>query len=373
MHIVIIHHDLFFQGGQYVAAKLAEGFFARGHQVDVIVSHAHADAAAVHGADKAFQLPQGVKLHVLPSRHASHNVFAMGRLLRRLKPDVIIPNSYHYNLCVYLAQKFFGLRIPVVYVEHCLTKSVPLSRKLHPEYWVARLSMHATAKIVAVADGVKRCVEESYGLPSDRVVRIYNPIFENPNLPEVVPDHLHPRLVGDHPFTVVGAGALCDRKNFSMLVEAFANFHKNIPNSQLLIFGGDSDEKLECALNEQITRLGLEDSAVLAGFTEHLQENLQKVQLFVLTSKREAFGIVLIEALAAGNAVISTDCPVGPREILRDGALGQLVPVGDVRALAEAMGRAYRRDYKPSASFLMMDYVLGTVLDRYETIVRDLK
>ena len=119
--------------------------------------------------------------------------------------------------------------------------------------------------------------------------------------------------------------------------------------------------------------MGLEDSAVLAGFTDHLQENLQRAQLFVLTSKREAFGIVLIEALAAGNAVISTNCPVGPREILRDGALGQLVPVGDVQALAEAMGRAYRRDYKPSASFLMMDYVLGTVLDRYETIVRDLK
>jgi glycosyltransferase involved in cell wall biosynthesis len=98
-----------------------------------------------------------------------------------------------------------------------------------------------------------------------------------------------------------------------------------------------------------VRELGLSGRVDLPGFVANPMSYMARARLFVLSSAWEGFGNVLVEALAAGTPVVSTDCPSGPREILRDGALGQLVPPGNPAALADAMRAVMETPADPAA------------------------
>jgi glycosyltransferase involved in cell wall biosynthesis len=139
------------------------------------------------------------------------------------------------------------------------------------------------------------------------------------------------------PFAVA-AGRLSSAKGFDVLLRAWAVARERsaaVRDLPLLLLGeGAEREHLE-ALVEQ---LGLEGAVQLPGFSSDLQAALAGAELFVLSSRYEGMGsFVLLEAMAHGTPVVATDCPSGPRELLRDGALGALVDVDDVDALAAAV------------------------------------
>ena len=156
-----------------------------------------------------------------------------------------------------------------------------------------------------------------------------------------------PNALPDDPWTpadgrakvIVTAGRLSRGKRQDLLVRAFARVARRNPDWELKIYGKGGRE---ASLRRLIARLELEDRAHLMGATDRLGDELGRASIFVLSSELEAFGIVLIEAMRAGLAVVSTDCPHGPRELVTDGEDGLLVPTGDVRALARAMDRLVR-------------------------------
>ena len=368
MIIVFIHQDLFFQGGQLVTARLASGLAARGHTVKVVVSKVHADIQREKPDARPFELPNRVPLHVLPSRKASKNIFALGMLLRRIRPDVIVTCVGHYNQCAMLAKIIFRVKAPIVYIEHNMTQvAVPIAKtfamRLH------RFCLEKETRIVAVSDGVKRCLCVGFGLSADKVARIYNPILDCLN-ERVLDSEIDPWLAKSaRPFSVVAAGALSgSRKGFDVLVEAFRVFHLKHGDSQLVIFGDGIDR---IKLQDQINAANLGEVAKLAGFTNSLIKNFRNADCFVHSAREEAFGIVIVEALAAGLPVVATDCPVGPREILKDGKLGQLVPVDDVQAMVDAIERVYLKKFSPSETFSPEPYRYAHVIDEYEMLLMD--
>ena len=116
--------------------------------------------------------------------------------------------------------------------------------------------------------------------------------------------------------------------------------------------------------------LGVAEQVDFPGFRENPYAFLARADLFVLSSRNEALPTVLIEAMACGCPVVSTDCPYGPREILEDGRLGPLVPVGDADALAEAMARVL--DAPPSRDLLRERasfFSVERAVDRYEEML----
>jgi len=123
------------------------------------------------------------------------------------------------------------------------------------------------------------------------------------------------------------------QKDFPTLIQAFAHVRRAYP-ARLLILGEGEERP---ALEALVRQLGLEQDVSLPGFAVNPYPYMARASLFVLSSRWEGLPGVLIEALYCGAPLVATDCPSGPREILRDGQYGQLVPVGDVTALAQAI------------------------------------
>ncbi|OSC63151.1 transferase [Streptomyces sp. BF-3] len=149
-------------------------------------------------------------------------------------------------------------------------------------------------------------------------------------VPNALPAGFRPRSTLETR-TVVIAGRLVGEKQLDQALDAWALLAPHHPAWTLRIFG---DGPLSGALRRQIAQLGLQSSVQLNGNSPHLAEEWAKASIALMTSKNEAFPLVLMEAQAAGVPVVSYDCPNGPREIVLDGQSGILVPPGDVEALA---------------------------------------
>ncbi|MET9882811.1 stealth conserved region 3 domain-containing protein [Streptomyces sp. NPDC006430] len=154
-------------------------------------------------------------------------------------------------------------------------------------------------------------------------------------VPNALPTGFRPRSTLETR-TVVTAGRLVGEKQLDHAVNAWAQVAPYHPDWILRIFG---DGPLAGPLRRQINQLGLHDSIQLNGNTPHLAEEWAKASIALMTSRNEAFPLVLMEAQAAGVPVLSYDCPNGPREIILDGRSGILVPHGDVAALALQLRR----------------------------------
>jgi glycosyltransferase involved in cell wall biosynthesis len=135
---------------------------------------------------------------------------------------------------------------------------------------------------------------------------------------------------------VIAAGRMRKQKNFRELVQAFAIVAESHPDWKLQIFGGGPNQG---RLEKLVAQRGLEGQVALNGQEKHLGQRLSEASIYALSSRREGFPMVLLEAMSKGLPVVSYDCPTGPREIVRDGENGLLVPHRDVEALAAGLAR----------------------------------
>jgi len=140
--------------------------------------------------------------------------------------------------------------------------------------------------------------------------------------------------------TVVAAGRLSRTKGFDVLIASWVHVAEQHPDWQLQIWG---EGGLRPELTQQITDLGLTSQVQLMGFSNQLQEELAQSSIFVLSSRAEGYPRVILEAMACGVPVVSTDCPSGPREMIESGVDGLLVPTQDAAALGSAINQMIER------------------------------
>ena len=399
MHIAFIIPFLLGGGAERVILNLTRGFIARGHRVDIVlfqnrIWHEIPNGARLFVAEESpgrnpetvnpMAPPEAVRLAAtsgpadwfrmagavgwdlqsLPSPRLVGEARAVASYLAREKPDCVLPNLARATTATLLACGSSGGRPPVVPVVHGL---VGFLRPRVRRRWT-RLFPHA-AHFIGISEGVSDSIATATGVPNGKITTIYNP---------AVPPDLHARMAEPtrHPWledsgapVILAAGRLDGVKDYSTMIKAFALIARRRPCRLLILGEGPMRERLENLVHE----LDLDDRVALPGWVANPYAFMSRASLFVLSSIHEGLSMVLVEAMACGCPCVSTDCPTGPGEILRDGETGALVPVGDEAALAEAMERAL--DQPPDASILRRradDFSVERAVEAYEKLLRRL-
>jgi glycosyltransferase involved in cell wall biosynthesis len=315
-------------GAERVILNLAQGITERGRPVDLVL-------AAAEGA-LLDQVSPAVRLVDLRAPRVLRSVGPLASYVRRERPSVLVSSMSHANVIAILAAKLAGNSTPVVVTEHNTLSQVAgedgwLAGRLWPH--LVRIFYPFASSVVAVSRGAADDLARTSGFPRDRVEVIYNPVI-TPALMALArqqPDH--PWFAPGQPPVILGVGRLTRQKDFFTLVKAFAEVRRHRA-ARLIILGEGEDRP---ALEALVGELGLSDDVAFPGFQDNAPAYMASAAVFVLSSAWEGLPTVLIEVLAVGTRAVSTDCPSGPREILQDGKLGTLVPVGDAAALASAI------------------------------------
>jgi glycosyltransferase involved in cell wall biosynthesis len=197
--------------------------------------------------------------------------------------------------------------------------------------------------IVAVSNGVADDYVHTTGIQSNRISIIYNPVITPALYKKAHEPFEHPWLTPKEPPVILSVGRLTEQKDYSTLIRAFAKVREKRPARLLILGEGELRKDLESLMR----KLHLENDMALPGFVKNPYQYMAKASVFALSSKWEGLPTVLIEALAIGIPVVSTNCKSGPDEILRNGRLGKLVPVGEVMALADAISESLSKS-KPN-------------------------
>lgn len=265
------------------------------------------------------------------------------RYFRSARPDAIYAATAPFNLMAVWARRLARLDSRVVVSEHNQLSGETVGnhkwRYDCPPSLLCRGYLQADG-IVSVSDGVAGELAEHAGIPGNRITTVYNPVV-GPVLEAKAREAVdHPWFAAGEPPVIIGAGKLKPQKDFPMLIRAFARLRERRP-ARLVILGGirnpDKDTEYLDELKALPAALGVAADVDFVGFVSNPFAFMSRAALFALSSRWEGLPTVLIEALACGCPVVSTDCPSGPAEILDHGRVGSLVPVGDDAALADAM------------------------------------
>jgi glycosyltransferase involved in cell wall biosynthesis len=203
-------------------------------------------------------------------------------------------------------------------------------------------------------------------LPSNKIKAIYNPIV-TPELSKKLQEGVaHPWFSPGQPPVILGVGRLEKQKDFPTLIHAFAKVRQQHP-ARLMILGEGSEHS---HLDSLVQELGLVEDVVFGGFVANPYAYMAQAAVLVLSSAWEGFGNVLVEAMAAGTPVVSTDCESGPAEILANGQYGKLVAVGDIEGMAKAIAQTL--DKAPDSKLLQEradEFSLEKALTQYQQLL----
>lgn len=327
MRVAIFLPSLRGGGAERVMLYLVRGFAEKGYDVDLVLTKCEGPYLG--------EVPENVNVVNLNAGRVLTSLPALVRYLRRAQPEALLSAMDHSNIIALWAKRLARVRARVVVSVHttlsmCVKHSNGRGRLIP---YIARWCYGWADGVVAVSRGVADDLSNTIDLPRERIRIIYNPVVV-PELFELATEPVdHPWFRVGEPPVVLSVGRLTAEKDYPTLLRAFSLVIRARPVRLVIL--GEGEER--AGLEAMVRHLGLEDVVSLPGFAKNPYAYMSKATVFVLSSAWEGFGNVLVEAMAVGTSVISTDCPNGPAEILENGKYGRLVPVGDAEALAEGI------------------------------------
>lgn len=263
-------------------------------------------------------------------------VFRLARLLKREKPDIAISFLTYPNIVLLFAKLLAGYKKPVIISERTnLEVSLQNIRKSGLKSILIKRLYPLADRLIVISKGVQERIRDAFGMPEEKIQIIYNGV-DVEKVRKMVRQKPEIECDLDTPMPkIVTAGRFSKSKGYPDLLKAFKKVLEKRP-CHLVIMGRG---KLEQEIKQLIATLGIEKNVTLCGFQKNPFAVMANSDMFVLASHWEGFANVIVEAMAAGVPVISTDCNYGPREIVTNEVNGLLVPVGDVEAIVSAIIR----------------------------------
>lgn len=321
--IYILISDMALGGAERVMLALALQF-AQTHEVEFICLRKNGALLA--------ELPENTRAHFLSSADTGlllmviRGFVGIRKVLNSGQASIVISTGTGTNLLACTARLFAPKGSSLIIREACSSKN--------SSSWIIALMkrfMYPRADgMIGVSDGVAAELKALAG-KHQPVVSIPNPVdVERLHVLAEAPDELLSAFPHSYVLTV---GRLVSQKNTAMLIDAYAKIEADI-DAHLVIIGAGS---LEAELRQRIAQYGLASKIHLLGEVTNPHPWYKRASMFVLSSDSEGYPNVLLEALAHGLPVVSTDCDFGPRQILDNGRYGKLVKVGDVDGMADAI------------------------------------
>lgn len=324
--------DLSVGGAEQVAITIANGLATRGYDVDLLLSRASGELRS--------ELSEQVSIVELPPSTtpvvgvAAHLPFLV-TYLNKHKPAALFPHLEHPSIVSLAINRFLDIDTTVIPTQHSAfgheveaTPKDQIVRRIVPRLYPA------SDQIVSVSEGVADSLTDGTPVERSDISVLYNPVDVEQIRERASQTVDHDWVENGDRDVVLFVGRHARQKNLDRWVRAFEKVVSRNSNARAIIAG-----KGPCRAQVQamIERLGLSDVVSLPGFVDNPYRYMAKSDVFLLSSRYEGLPTVLIECLAVGCPVVSTDCPSGPREILSDGEYGTLVPVDDVDGLANAV------------------------------------
>jgi glycosyltransferase involved in cell wall biosynthesis len=328
-------------GVQRVSVTIANALVARGVKVACVLPEATGPFLE--------HLSPEASLVDLGTRRPVALVLRLARWLRAARPAAIIAAQQHAIVAALLARRLAGSDAFIVIVQHNTLSALCRQSRRPAVRWflplAARLLFRWADRVCAVSDGVARDLAAVTGIAVRDILVVHNPAL-TPDIArraELASGHAW-LDAKDRPVTL-GAGTLIPHKDFATLIRAFARVRRMQPARLVILGEGEQRPDLERLARE----LDIAADVDLPGFQPNPYAFMARADVFVLSSRVEGMPLAIVEALACGCPVVSTDCPSGPAEVLEYGRYGRLVPVGDDAALAAALDATLRDPPDPAA------------------------
>ena len=319
--------DLRGGGAERVNLDLAHEFARVGHEVEFVLRQARGELLEEARASFPVVDLGAPRVRFVPR--------VLARYLRHRRPDALLAAMWPLTVIAPIAQRLSGHRCKVLVSEHGI-----LSAQYRDWGAAHRLLLRSSTGLgyrladrrVGVSAGVADDMAALSTMRNDAFDVIYNPVPPRPNPDPAALDIADRLWSGPAGARILTVGTMKTVKNHSLLLRAFARLNR--PDARLMFVGDGAGRE---ALLSLARELGVAERVILAGFRPDPTPFYKTADLFVLSSDYEGFGNVIVEAMACGTPVVSTDCPAGPGEILDRGRYGTLVPVGDVESLTEGI------------------------------------
>jgi glycosyltransferase involved in cell wall biosynthesis len=355
--LAIFMPELFGAGGQRSMLNLAHGIAAEGYPLDLVLAKAKGEFLG--------EVREPVRVVDLKASRALTSAPALVRYLRSERPEAMLSVFGFLNVVAIPAWRLSRVKTRMFVCEQNTVSMEAGNAASWGTRVTPRLMRHLypwANGVVVVSQGVRDDMVQLTGVPRRHVTVIYNPSVVGAEIQEKAKEPLdHPWFKPGQPPVLVAVGRLQQQKDYPMLLQAFAQVRRSQPARLLILGEGKERPTLEALIKE----LDLEDDVGLPGFVMNPYAYLARASLFVLSSRWEGLPTVLIEALCCGTPAVSTDCPSGPREILRNGKYGALTPVGDATAFAQAIGAALEKPLAKPPPESWQPYDLGVIVHHY--------
>jgi glycosyltransferase involved in cell wall biosynthesis len=360
MNLIAIYLPQVVAGGaENNFAKIASALARRGWSVEILVSNARQPFSP--------HLDKSVKVIELKSRFGRFRLFALLDYLNKNKPIVLMSGLEGPNLLSGLIKR---LKLTKTRVVVSLRNRDDLEIADYPsgikktifEYFYD-FAIRGADHIIVIANELKNHLVNEVGIPSEKITVIYNPIMTEKVRNAAAEPITEDWFSGSSEPYLLSVGRLELQKDYPTLFKALTIVRREFPVKLLILGEGTERANLEA----MVKSMGLENVVRMPGFTSNPFRFMKRAKVFVFPSKHEGFGNVLLEAMACGVPIVSTDCPAGPREILEGGEWGSLVAVGDVKALADAIIETLRHPPVLNYDERLSDFDFERTVEKYMT------
>jgi len=320
-------------GAERTVIQLANSFVEQELDIDLVVCNLQGEKSKLKS-----EISSKINLIDLDCGRVVNAILPLKKLLLNFDYDILISTQTHSNIVCGIAKKIAKVQTKLIFREVSTpSKNMNLSGfKKTIFQFLVKWTYTSAQDIVCVSNGVLKDFKKYYNYSIDNLITIYNPVLDDKYFEKLTQPVNH-HFFSEANKVILAIGRLTEAKNFKLLINAFSKLQRNYPETRLIILG---EGELRSNLEDLIVKLNLNHVIDLPGFDSNPYAFFKYSSLFVLSSNWEGLPGVLIQALASKVKIVSTNCPSGPMEILKNSQYGILVECNNQKAMVEAMESA---------------------------------